>query len=393
MLVRKTLGLGISFCRFASDYSHAVIGAGVVGLAVASELSKINGSSVLVIEKNKQFGMETSSRNSEVIHAGLYYPKDSLKGKLCIEGKNIIYNELKPRISGVDWIKCGKIIVAQTDYDDFVIENMYTKCKEELGVPVQLIPSNKMQYLEPSIVANRGGLLSPTTGIINSHSLMAYLESELKTNDGDIILNTEVLNMDYSSSSKEYTVLCKDVPSNEEIEITVDNVINCAGLYSDKVANMLLPLERHKRIYYGKGNYFKLNTSTVPPVRHLIYPIPPKNGKSLGTHLTIDPDYNIRFGPDMEYVNSPADYEVNTSNLKYAYEQIINYYPHISMDQLEPAYSGIRPKLQGPGEKGFEDYYIKEEEGFPGFINLMGIESPGLTSSIAIGRYIKSKYF
>ncbi|KAL6948787.1 hypothetical protein ACO0QE_001260 [Hanseniaspora vineae] len=380
------------FKRFNSDFTHCVIGAGAVGLAVAAELSRIPDASVIVLEKNYKTGMETSSRNSEVIHAGLYYPSGSLKSKLCIEGKNIIYNELKPRLTGVDWIKCGKIVVAQNDYQDSEMEGLYYRCKNELDIPAELIPSTKLKYIEPAIEALRGAMLSPSTGIIDSHSLMSYYESCLKENDGDIILNTEVKNIEFSENSA-YSIVCEDTESKEEVVLTVDNIINCAGLHSHKIANMLLPKERQVQQYYGKGNYFQLNTSAVPKVKHLIYPIPPKHGKSLGTHLTLDMSGNIRFGPDFEYVESPTDYSVSTKNLMPAYEAIIKYYPHITPDQLIPAYSGIRPKLLGPGQKGFSDFYIKQEEGFKGFINLMGIESPGLTSSPAIARYIRKTFF
>lgn len=383
--------LATSSSTITPDYSHAIIGGGVVGLAIASELSKVKGNKVLLIEKNHRTGMETSSRNSEVIHAGLYYPTDSLKAKLCIEGNHIIYNELNPRKTGVDWIKCGKWIVAQTDFEDAILEDMYYKAKHDLGLPVELIPSHKSQWLEPAITVERSILSSPTSGIIDSHSLMEYLTTVIEENDGEVVIGTKVIDVNYNNAV--YTLLCQETvnESNEKVEINAENVINASGLYADQVANMLLPPERHVKQYYARGNYFKLTQST-PPVRRLIYPVPPKNGKSLGTHLTIDLDNQIRFGPDLEYIDSPDDYTVNLANLKPAYEAIRRYYPHIQPEDLEAAYSGIRPKLAGPEDKGFKDFYIKEEEGFPGFVNLLGIESPGLTSSLAIGRYVKNIY-
>ncbi|SCW01904.1 LAFE_0E09824g1_1 [Lachancea fermentati] len=377
----------------AADYSHAVVGGGAVGLAIASELTKVEGNRVLLIEKNSDIGMETSSRNSEVIHAGLYYPIDSLKTKLCIEGNRIIYNELNPRKTGVDWSKCGKWIVAQTDADDAYLENLFLKAKYDLDLPVEMIPSHKTQWIEPAVRVERSALSSPTTGIIDSHSLMTYLTTILEENNGDLAVGTQVIGMEYVPKIG-YKLMCQETvnDSDEKVEISVDNVINAAGLYADKIANMLLPPERHVKQYYGKGNYFKLKSSSFPPVRRLIYPVPPRNGKSLGTHLTIDLNNQIRFGPDMEYVESPTDYTVNCANIKPAYEAISRYYPHIQPDDLEPSYSGIRPKLAAPGDKCFKDFYIKEEEGFPGFVNLLGIESPGLTSCIAIGRYVRDLY-
>lgn len=374
------------------DYSHAVIGGGVVGLAIAAELSKVKGNSIILLDKNERIGMETSSHNSEVIHGGLYYPVDSLKTKLCIEGKNIIYNELDPRKTGVNWIKCGKWIVSQTDYEDSVNEALYRKCKE-LGVDVELIPSYKSKNIEPFVKVERSVLSSPTTGILCSHSLMEYLSGIIQQNDGEVVNGSEVVDLQYNEG-RGYTVTTKDnfEKDDELVEINVENVVNSAGLYADNVSNMLLPKNRHMKQYYAKGNYFKLTHGGFPSVRRLVYPVPPKNGKSLGTHLTIDMDYQIRFGPDLEYVESPSDYTVNANNIPAALEAISRYYPYIQLQDLEVSYCGIRPKLSGPNDKKFRDFYIKEEVGFPGFVNLLGIESPGLTSSLAIGKYVTNIY-
>lgn len=384
----------MSFVRTYSnslDYSHAVVGGGVVGLAIASELSKISTNRVVVLEKNERVGMETSSRNSEVIHAGLYYPIDSLKTKFAIEGNHIIYNELNPRKTGVDWLKCGKWIVAQTDFEDAYVERLYYKAKYELGLPVEMIPSNKTQWIEPAVHVERSALSSPTTGIIDSHSLIEYLSAIIEQNGGEIIIGSKVKNIQYLGDK--YAILCQETLNNtrEECEIYVENVVNAAGLHADNIANMLLPKERHVKQYYAKGNYFTAKTS-IPDVRRLIYPVPPKNGKSLGTHLTIDLNNQIRFGPDLEYVESIEDLTPNSKNLEQAYNAILRYYPHLQPGDLEASFCGIRPKLAAPGDSAFKDFYIKEEEGFPGFVNLLGIESPGLTSSIPIGRYVKEIY-
>lgn len=375
------------------DYSHAVIGGGVVGLAIAAELSKVKTNSIILLDKNERIGMETSSHNSEVIHAGLYCPTDSLKTKLCIEGKNIIYNELDPRKTGVNWTKCGKWIVSQTDYEDSVNEALYRKCKEELGIDVELIPSYKAKNIEPFIKVERSVLSSPTSGIICSHSLMEYLSGIIQQNDGEVVNGSEVVGLQYNEG-RGYTVTTKDnfEKDDELVEINVENVVNSAGLYADNVSNMLLPKESHMKQYYAKGNYFKLTHGGFPSVRRLIYPVPPKNGKSLGTHLTIDMDYQIRFGPDLEFVESPSDYTANANNIPAAFEAISRYYPYIQSQDLEVSYCGIRPKLSGPNDKTFRDFYIKEEIGFPGFVNLLGIESPGLTSSLAIGKYVRNIY-
>lgn len=377
----------------ATDYSHAVIGGGVVGLSVAHELSKKSENKVLLIEKNPSTGLETSSRNSEVIHAGLYYPEQSLKTKLCLEGSNIIYNELLPLKTGVNWSKCGKWIVAQTDADDAYLESMYLKAKNDLDLPVEMIPANKTKWIEPAIHVGRSVLNSPTSGIIDSHSLMQYLLTGMDNNGVELAIGTELIDMAYDYG-RGYTLLCKSTVNNsdETVEIRVENVINAAGLQAHKVANMLLPRNKQKTQYFAKGNYYTLSGSASPPVRRLIYPVPPKSGKSLGTHLTIDLMGQMRFGPDLQYVESPSDYEVSCSNLKAAYEAICRYYPHIQLNELQPAYSGIRPKLAGPGDKSFKDFYISEEKGLPGFVNMLGIESPGLTASLAIGRHVCGLY-
>lgn len=367
-----------------ADYSHAVIGGGVVGLAVAAELAKRGGNKVLLIEKNTAVGQETSSRNSEVIHAGIYYPKDSLKTRLCIEGKELIYTEAKK--AGVEMKKVGKWIVAQTDIDDSVIEHLHYKARE-LGVKTELIPSNKGQYIEPAVQALRGILSSPTTGIISAHSLMDYLQAKFQENDGELAIGSEVTGISRDSSG--YSVQVKSI-EGDDVEIKVDNVVNSAGLYADKISNMLLPEQRHKKLYYAKGTYFNLNSS-FPEVRRLVYPVPRRGLSGLGTHLTLDLEGQIRFGPDVEWVDSPTDLTPSEKNKQRAYEEILRYLPHIMIDDMEPTYSGIRPKLVGPEEEA-ADYYIQEEEGFPGFVNLLGIESPGLTSAMAIGRYVADIY-
>lgn len=369
-----------------ADFSHAVIGGGVVGLAVAAELSKKAGNKVVLIEKNTKVGQETSSRNSEVIHAGIYYPKDSLKTKLCIEGKELIYKEAFR--AGVEMQKCGKWIVAQNDVEDAFIEHLYWKSKD-LGVKTELIPTAKGQYIEPAIQAQRGILSSPTTGIISAHSLMDYLYTIFQENNGELAVGSEVIGIEKDNSG--FKILAKSTLDNDQVEIEVDNVVNSAGLYADKISNLLLPKERHVKHYFAKGTYFNFSNS-FPEVRRLIYPVPAKGVKGLGTHLTLGLDGQIKFGPDIEWVEKPDDYTPSSQNLQAAHQAIRKYFPHLVEQDLEPAYSGIRPKLIGPDDDFFQDFVIREEEGFPGFVNLLGIESPGLTSSMAIGKYVANIY-
>ncbi|CEP61485.1 NAD(P)/FAD-dependent oxidoreductase LALA0_S03e03906g [Lachancea lanzarotensis] len=376
-----------------TDFSHAIIGGGVVGLSIAFELSKVAGNRVVLIEKNTALGMETSSRNSEVIHAGLYYPPDSLKTQLCIEGTNIIYNELTFPETGVVWKRCGKWIVAQNEEEMAYLEKLYDKASRQLGLPVEMISSSRADQEEPNIRVRKAALVSPTSGIISSHSLIQYLATHLDINGAEVAIGTQLTEMSYNRN-RGYNLLCKSVvdSSGDAVEISVENVVNAGGLHAHKIANMLLPEDRHKQQYLGKGNYFSLSGRASYPVKRLIYPVPPKNKQSLGTHLTIDLDGKIRFGPDLEYVSSPTDYEVNGNNLENAVHAIRDYYPHVEPADLQPAYSGIRPKLGGPCDTTFEDFYIREEKGFPGFVNLLGIESPGLTASLAIGRYVRKIY-
>jgi L-2-hydroxyglutarate oxidase LhgO len=378
------------YCRFLSssgkisEYSHAVIGGGAVGLSIAAELAKQNNK-VLLIEKNTQLGQETSSRNSEVIHAGLYYPENSLKTKLCIEGKELLYSEAQK--AGVEMKNCGKWIVAQTDKEDAYIELLHYKAKN-LGIKTELISTMKCQYIEPAVEVKRGVLSSPTTGILSAHSLMLYYQTLFESNEGDVALGSKVTGLEKDGDGYRVSV---DSIDGEHVDIKVDNVINSAGLYADRISNMLLPEDRHVKYWYAKGTYYNLNSS-FPEVRRLIYPVPGKNLQGLGTHLTLGLDGQIKFGPDVEYVDSPTDLKPSDKNKADAYEEILKYLPHVMLSDLETSYSGIRPKLFGPDSTEFQDFVIREEEGFPGFVNLLGIESPGLTASMAIGKYVANMY-
>lgn len=342
------------------------------------------GNSVLLIEKNAQLGQETSSRNSEVIHAGLYYPVDSLKTKLCLEGKELLYSEAQK--AGVEMKKVGKWIVAQVDSEDAYIEHLHYKAKD-LGIKTELISSMKCKYIEPAVAVRRGVLSSPTTGIISAHSLMLYYQTQLEEHDGEIAVGSQVTSLAREGNEYRIGVDSKD----GHVDVKVDNVVNCAGLYADKISNLLLPEDRHVKYWYAKGTYFNLNSS-FPEVRRLIYPVPGKSLQGLGTHLTLGLDGQIKFGPDVEYVESPTDLRPSDKNKAAAYQEILKYLPHFVLDDLETTYSGIRPKLHGPESTESQDFIIREEEGFPGFVNCLGIESPGLTASMAIGKYVGAMY-
>ncbi|KAG5417605.1 hypothetical protein I9W82_005241 [Candida metapsilosis] len=381
-----------------SEFSHIVIGGGIVGVATASELQQQSGNSVLLVEQHDALGQETTSRNSEVIHAGLYYPKSSLKAQLCIAGKNKIYQAWKSGNCPVDLQQCGKWIVAQDEVEEEYLHKLESNAKE-LEVPVNFVPLDKASQHYPLIRANRAILESPTSGIISAHEYVSFHEANFENSDGTIGLSSKVVGISYNSGTSNYTITLE--VDGEVMEITSDNIVNSAGLFAAGIANMILPQQRHYDYYYAKGNYFSYTPETPIGQRitdKLIYPCPNPNASSLGTHLTLDLGGQLRFGPDLEWLDvssaSEIDYTPNPRNLKPAYEAVKQYFPLITENALFPSYSGVRPKLLSArdSKQKFADFVIKEEEGFPGFVNLLGIESPGLTAAWAIADYVKDIY-
>lgn len=370
-----------------------------MGTAIASELQKVPGNSVSLLEQHEMLGMETTSRNSEVIHAGLYYPPNTLKAKFCIRGKELIYNKVDPHI--VPYQQCGKWVVAQSEKEQEYIEKLH-KNADELGVPVSLISAKEAARQFPRINAKAGALESPTTGIILAHDLTLFFHTQFENDEGTIAINTRVDDIQYELAVPQYRLVCTEKGSGEQFEITADNIINSAGLFAQEIANKVLPKERQFKSYFAKGSYYSYAPENPIPTKDittkLIYPCPNPNASSLGTHLTFDLGGQLRFGPDLEWVDKETaldlDYSVSEGRLAEAAKSIATYFPSITVDQLQPSYSGVRPKLLSPEESktNFADYYIKEEEGFRGFVNLMGIESPGLTSSWAIAEHVASIY-
>ncbi|EMG45555.1 lhgO L-2-hydroxyglutarate dehydrogenase [Candida maltosa Xu316] len=388
--------------RLNSDFSHVVIGGGIIGASIAAELQEHDGNSVLLIDKHESLGMETTSRNSEVIHAGLYYPPDSLKSKLCILGKDKIYHAWETNKFQVPLKKCGKWIVAQDDTEAEYLEKVKA-IADQVNVPVNYLSTSQANSKFPLIRANTAVLESPTTGIISAHDFVLFYQSRFENSDGTLGLNTKLINLEYNQGNSNYTLTVQGEEGGgeeEPMEITSDNVVNAAGVYAQEVSNLLLPEERHYKSYFAKGNYFSY--SPEKPLGKitdvLIYPCPNPNASSLGTHLTFDLGGQLRFGPDLEWLDiekaDDIDYTPNPANLTKAYEAIKTYFPDITLNSLNPAYSGVRPKIYSREEnmKKFADFIIKEEEGFPGFVNLLGMESPGLTASWAVGEYVKNMY-
>jgi L-2-hydroxyglutarate oxidase LhgO len=275
-------------------------------------------------------------------------------------------------------------VVAQDDNQAEYLEKMVELSKRS-GVPLEWISLENAKNLEPHVIANTAILNSPTTGIISAHSLMSFYEAEIQANGADVSLLTNVERVQYLGNS--YALDCKDKQSNEITEIRADAVINAAGHGSVAVSNSLLPSDRQLTAYYAKGNYFAYSSS-FPKVNRLIYPCPTDHA-SLGTHLTIDLAGRIRFGPDVEWVESSEDLKANPKNLQAAVKEISTYLKGIDPNHLQADYAGIRPKITSTGSI-FQDFVVRKEEGFPGFINLLNIESPGLTASMAIAEYVES---
>jgi 2-hydroxyglutarate dehydrogenase len=371
-----------------------VIGGGVVGLAVSQRLAATRpNSATLLLERHAQVGTETSSRNSEVIHAGLYYGPTSLKTRLCIRGKEQLYAFCEKH--AVPHRRTGKWIVAQTDEEREALDRLHAFARDEIGVPTRWVGEEEQGREEPNVTARTGVLESPTSGIVDSHSLMVTLHGLFEDQGGVTALNSAVSAIEplgggggAKPGSRGWRITVKDVETGEESSIVTETLVNCAGLGAADVHNMIVPPEQQVKLYYAKGNYFSY-ASSHPKVKRLIYPMTMPGAGGLGTHLTLDMAGRIRFGPDVEWVDDPSDLRVNNDRLPLAIKEIHKYLPTVDESALAPDYSGIRPKLGKAGAvgqgKGFFDFHIKKEEGFEGWVNLLGMESPGLTSCLAIG--------
>ncbi|KAB8073365.1 Vps52-domain-containing protein [Aspergillus leporis] len=389
---RKLLHRGRSFSsthRACADVTHAVIGAGVVGLAVARQLASRDGTSTILLERHGAPGTETSSRNSEVIHAGLYYGTDTLKTNLCIRGKEMMY-DLCAR-NGIPHRNTSKWVVAQTE-EQWAAALRTHEHAQNIGVPTRLVGHAEAQAREPEVQALAGIVESPTTGIVDSHSLMTYLHGDFEDRGGDCAFLTSVTGIEALNGGKDGYRITAVTSDGTETSMTAETLVNSAGNYACLINNMLLPSERHRTPYYAKGTYFSYSTS-FPKTSVLIYPATLPGHGGLGTHLTLDLGGRIRFGPDVEWVDDPNDLKPSPARLAQALPEIKAYLPNVDPDAIGLDYCGIRPKLGRGGAvnvgKGFQDFIIQEEEGFPGFINLLGIESPGLTSSLAIGEMVE----
>jgi L-2-hydroxyglutarate oxidase LhgO len=360
-----------------------VLGAGVVGLAVARELA-LQGQEIVLLEAADAFGTGTSSRNSEVIHAGIYYPAGSLKAKLCVQGRHMLYAYCKER--QIPHKACGKLIVATSVQQLEQLSSIQAKANANgvLGADqLRLLTAQEAQSMEPDLQCE-AALWSPGTGIIDSHALMLSYLGDFENAGGILALNSAFSSAQIvrSSGTKQFIVRTQD-----GTEILAQNVINSTGLSAPNTARQFegMDLANLPRAYYAKGNYFSLAGRS--PFSRLIYPVPEAAG--LGVHLTLDMAGQAKFGPDVEWVDSPDKLDVDPSRGDAFYAEVRKYWPGLKDGALMPSYSGIRPKINSPQEMA-ADFCIMgpANHGVRGLVHLLGIESPGLTSSLAIARQV-----
>ncbi|MCR9219749.1 MAG: NAD(P)/FAD-dependent oxidoreductase [Alphaproteobacteria bacterium] len=357
-----------------------VIGAGVIGLAVARALA-LAGREVVVIEAESLIGSITSSRNSEVIHAGIYYPTGSLKHRLCLEGKRRLYAYCDDH--GVPYSRCGKLIVAtdaaEDEKLDAILETALANGVEEMA----RLSAAEAQAMEPALACT-GALHSGSTGIISSHDLMIAYQGDAEGAGAMVAFNAPVL-----SGAVEDDGIVLEVGGDHPMRLKADLAVNSAGLAAQAIAARLdgVPADSIPPIFYAKGNYYAL--AGRAPFSRLIYPAPVAGG--LGVHLTLDLGGQARFGPDVEWIEA-IDYDVDPARADGFYAAVRRYWPGLPDGALAPAYSGVRPKVAKPGGSG-EDFIVQgpADHGVPGYVGLYGIESPGLTASLALADLVLEK--
>lgn len=358
----------------AEQVDCIVVGAGVVGLACAAALAA-EGREVLVLEQGNHIGGETSSRNSEVIHAGIYYQPGSLKATLCRLGRDRLYEYCSDR--GVGHSRLGKLIVAESAAQEPALREIEKMAMANGVTDLERLSAMDVAKLEPAIIAH-DGLYSPSTGIVDSHALMLALEGDLTNSGGAVVLGAPVVGGEPTGDG-----LVLHVGGAEPISIAPRTVVNAAGLHAQSLA-LSLGVGAVPPIRYAIGHYYRMSGSS--PFRHLVYPVPDAGG--LGVHLTLDLGGQAKFGPDVRWIEE-IDYGFDDSRFEDFITAIRRYFPAVEAERLHPDYTGIRPKLVGPGNPA-ADFRIDgpQVHGVPGLVNLFGIESPGLTAALAIGDYV-----
>ena len=356
-----------------------VVGAGVVGLAIARALA-MAGREVIVLEAAEAIGTHTSSRNSEVIHAGLYYPKGSLKAKFCVEGKELLYRFCAER--GVPHQRIGKVVVAADESEVGAVKSYVAKAEGNGVNDLRWLSATELRELEPAVVCV-AGFLSPSTGIIDSHAFMLALQGDAENHGASIAFLSPV-----ESGEVRDEGIALNVGGAEPMSLMARSVINSAGLYAQNVARSLrgLPHETIPPQYFAKAHYYTLSGRS--PFHRLVYPV--ATHAFLGVHVTLDLGGQTRFGPDVCWVDG-VDYSFDDSREPLFYEAVRHYYPQLKDGALQPGYTGIRPKISGPDEPA-ADFMIQgpREHGVRGLVNLYGIESPGLTASLPIAERVVS---
>ena len=373
------------------DRFHICItGAGVVGLAIAYQLSQspaYRNRSIVILDTEDTFGTVTSSRNSEVIHAGIYYAENSLKAKLCVKGKGLLYDFL--RRHKVPFKQIGKLIVSKKGEESSLAQILDNAIKNKV-TDLQLLKRSQLQELEPALSAENA-LHSPSTGILDSHR---YMETLLVlAQKGGVIFapRTQVEQVSVNSSQFNVTARVAQTSSHDPLfyEFSCDNFINSAGLGAQDLAHNIAGVHSNQipPLHPCKGDYFSYSGKN--PFKHLIYPIPEKNHTGLGIHSTSDMSNQLRFGPDTEYIDD-FNYSINESKRELFASAIKSYFPEVESHRLIPAYSGIRPKLNGPGKEA-SDFIIQgpDVSNIDGLIQLFGMESPALTASLAIAEHVE----
>ncbi|XP_010251693.1 PREDICTED: L-2-hydroxyglutarate dehydrogenase, mitochondrial [Nelumbo nucifera] len=383
-----------------------VIGAGVVGIAVARELA-LKGREVLVIESASTFGTGTSSRNSEVIHAGIYYPPKSLKASFCIRGRDLLYKYCSEH--GVPHTRVGKLIVATGSSEIPKLNDILDRGIENGVKDLRMIEGSDAMQIEPELQCVKA-VISPSTGIVDTHSLMLSLVGDAENHRANFCYNTTVIGGHlednrmflHISERKDLENCISKSPLLPDLILIPRLVVNSAGLSAPFLAKRFSGLSPGivPASYFARGCYFTLSNVKTPPFKHLIYPIPEDGG--IGVHVTLDLDGHVKFGPDVEWITdiddasiflNKFDYSVHADRVESFYPKIRRYYPNLKDGSLEPGYAGIRPKLSGPRQPPV-DFVVQGEEihGIPGLVNLFGIESPGLTSSLAIAEHVAAKF-
>ena len=372
------------------SFDVCIAGAGVVGLAIAYQLSRserYRSKTIVLLEAESDFGRITSSRNSEVIHAGIYYPENSMKALLCVEGKTLLYEFLEQ--NALPYKKLGKLIVAQKGEEHGLIK-IQMNAKKNKVTDLKWIDQEELRSIEPNLSAI-AALYSPSTGIVDSHSYMKRLLWHAEKNGTYFSPRTQIDQVEkVGGSFLVETKITQNLCKEEAYKFRCKEFINSAGLNAQKLAKRMVGMDTSDvpPLYPCKGDYFSYIGKS--PFKHLIYPLPEKNHTGLGIHSTIDMSGQTRFGPDTQFIND-INYEIDSEKSGDFALSIARYFPKINRSQLQPAYSGIRPKISGLGSIA-ADFSIQgpKKHGVEGLVQLFGMESPALTASLAIGKYVES---